>query len=649
MIISKPDDFRLNRINADIVERKDFFESNKIQPAVTSSVVFIAPETVELVDDSSLLTIDSNYYDYLNSNDGMLDRNSNNDIISQYKEGILPGVLVKVPIKTYNELQGDTTISELLPPKVQTGPTITLQPHQYFRKTDVETYIHGGEVLVDDNNTVKIQKGTEFQLNIAIETTDITTLTYEWKDEIDAVIGTGSTYTFNSNIFDSKSKSIYCVVTNKYGSDISDTITVEMIDSTNPFIENNLIKNGFAVEGTNEWESVGANPEEIGSYSTKRYPAYVYHNFRTDTVNGAENVPVNQWYPTPEAFEADNPKFKDKIINKISENRYFRGGLMIPRDDLNNDTSGLYKSSYQDIDVSDIADLIDGKVFGIEKLTTILFGWLGTRADQGDKCSVQYEFFDENDNFVYSLENGTKLGGSYIESAGGSITWVIRNNQTNTESDINSSIIYLGGTFGSSTYTGLLNDNINIFHPLSIKGYKNIVTPGSIVGSLDFNESNPTNTLNTIILGRISELRTIPIGTRKIRVTKSYWHDSLSIIPTDGPNAGQRLPITLWDLLYTNRNPQSYGGGQYTSEAMATGLNLIVYVNDDGIDDIKGIDMLKESGYVEDFTSQADENILSLPSTMFVPSNTPTNESGNNTGHSGGGGGGGGHSIQYTQ
>jgi len=645
-MITIPSNFRLNRIATEVVDRRDFFDSNAIQPAVTSSVVYIAPESIEILDDSSLLTIDANYYDYLNSNDGLLDRNTNNDIISQYKEGGLPGVLVKVPIKTYSDIQGDSSISELLPPKVQTGPTIVLHPHQYFRRVDVDTYVKGGEVLVDDNNTVKILDGTTFQLNIAVETTDINTLVYEWKDEIDATLATGSIYIFDSNLFDSKSKSIYCVVTNKFGSDISDTINIEMIDLTNPFIENNLIKNGFAVEGTNEWESVGENPEEIGSYSTKRFPAYVYHNFRVDNVNGVENTDVNQWYPTPEAFELDNPKFKDKIINKISENRYFRGGLMIPRDDLNNDTSGLYKSSYQDIDVSDIADLIDGKVFGIEKLTTVLFGWLGTRADQGDKCTVQYEFFDDNDNFVFVIDNGVKLGGSYIESAGGTITWVTRNNETNTESNINSSIIYLGGTFGSSTYSGLLNDNINIFHPLNIKGYKNIVNPGSLVGSLDITDTLPGNILHTIILGRISELRTIPVKTRKIRVTKSYWHDSLSII-----ESGQRLPITLWDLLYTNRNPQQYGGGQYTSEAMATGLNLIVYVNDDGIDDINHIDMLKESSDNSIALNIDNENLNTLPSTMITPPLPPpsNNNGGGPMGGPNGGGGGGGHNFIFTQ
>lgn len=620
---------------------------------LTGSVVFIAPGTIHPKDDSSLLTIDENYKEYLTAGDTQLIRNTNNDIISEYKEGELPGVLVTVPIKTYLDGEVDTNIYELLPGKVQTGPKIVLHPHQYYRSTSVKTYVPGNEILVDSTNTVKILKGSKFQLNIGIEVSDLSTLEYEWRDDNDSTLGTGSSYEFDSNIFDSTIKSIYCLVSNKVGSDISDTINIEMIDNTNKYIERNLIKNGYAIEGTNDWESVGDNPEEVGAYSVKRFPAYVYHNFRTDNVNGIENTNVNQWYPTPESFEANNPKFKDKIVNRISENRYFKGGIMEPRDVLNNDTSGLYKTSYQDIDLTEIADLIDGKVYGISKLSTVLFGWIGTRGDQADECSVQFEFFDENGDYLFTFDDeGNKIGGSYIATPSGNITWVTRNGAINELNNIQNTIIYRGGKFGSFDYVGLENDLVNIFHPLSIKAYKELASPGSIVGSLSGGSFDPSNTLHTIILGRQSELRDIPAGTRTIRVTKTYQHISI-LRQVDG----QDIPVTMWDLLYTNRNPTTFGGGQYTSEAMVTGLNMIAYINDEGVDDIKYIDMLKHHGYDLDILMNANvsENIEASNLSLLTPNPTPNpptpnnNNTPNNPPSHGGAHGGSGGTIMHTQ
>jgi hypothetical protein len=47
-----------------------------------------------------------------------------------------------------------------------------------------------------------------------------------------------------------------------------------------------------------------------------------------------------------------------------------------------NNHSGTYKSSFQVIDLSDNADLLEGKVYGIKGFKAIFFGWLGMSIDK---------------------------------------------------------------------------------------------------------------------------------------------------------------------------------------------------------------------------------------------------------------------------
>lgn len=503
------------------------------------------------------------------SNELGVDRNNNNEIV------LVPDDSTKllriVPILTISSESIDTSISELIQSKSNNGPVIVTQPTEYFRNINSEDYEPGQEIFIDYTNTIKVLNGSVIKLIITATSDYPETLKYEWKVGNGQTVSTSSVYIFNSSTF-LKNEIFYCKVSDYSGETISDTINLQVIDtSSDNSLLTNLIKNSSGEEGTNNWINTGDNFNMLGSLSLFRVPQYAYHLSEYGTVNGQPNVAINEWYPRPEIFENDNPTFKGKINNKITFGKYFRGGAMNARDNFNNDISSLRKEMYQDIDVTNISDYIDGKIYGIPGITSVLFGWLGTRADQGDKCSVELEFYDQNSNLI-TVENPV-----IISSGGSIVTNMFRAGQIIQDEPLVSSLLWLGGTFGSYDYVGMYNTFAN--------NYDKTVP-------LEFDSQTDQQrfySYRTVVLGRKSDYFQIPIGTRKIRVYQKYWH-----IPLINPSGSV---ISPWDLVYTGTSPQGSDGIQYVSDALITGINLLAWPKGYPFE-VNNIDVLKESGII---------------------------------------------------
>ena len=178
------------------------------------------------------------------------------------------GIYSTLTIKTYKndiDVPTENVSSEEVTPVI-----ITDQPDIFFKKNTSNTYLPGKEVFIDENNTIQIAKGKRITLEFGYDSVDDpSNITFEWRDSFDRLVSTDPILLIDTSQLDVDSETFNCTVTDSYGSDITNDITINIIDpNNNPIIFNNILKNGSAVNGTNDWETVGDNPEEVGSFLT---------------------------------------------------------------------------------------------------------------------------------------------------------------------------------------------------------------------------------------------------------------------------------------------------------------------------------------------------------------------------------------------
>lgn len=516
------------------------------------------------------------------------------DLVSEYKEesNDFEGVYSVFPIKNY---KNDIDIV-LEGPNVG-PPTITEQPQLFFKKNVTPYYILGNDPLIDENNTMLIYRGRTVNLQFDYNSFDAPErVTFQWFDSFDRLVSTSSIFALNTNNIEGSDDSFYCVVTDTYGSDTTDIISISVVDSTNPYILKNIIKNGSGNDGTAEWETIGEMPEESGKFLKKWMTTsdpftavdggngtYYYHKFTSSIDDSVSNK--NQWYPRPELFDAENG-FAGDVANEI-KNTYLRAGVFVPLNNKKeNDYGGLTKSSTQVIDLTELANEIDGRVYGLKGLRAILFGWMGTRADQADYSTCSYEFLDENDIIIPVL--GTPSISSCTRN-----DRVVNLYPTNPGApSIDSKL--LGGYYDTASkfdYSGIIYDgNASVVYDRYAVDYPD--TDGNIVNG------GPEE--KTCILGRTSDPIIVPVGTRKIRVTKTYTHDG-----------------GLYDL-YWNGSEFVNNGFDYISDCMMVGLNLRLYpilIDDSGKEtdtsfDSNGNSVIKGMDFLETIPGPDEKSLL---------------------------------------
>lgn len=476
------------------------------------------------------------------------------DIISRYNDDTdtFEGDYVIIPVKNYKndiDLPIETVLLEDPSPV-----TITDQPDIFFKRIVDNVTTPGADVFIDESNTIRVVRGALVTLQFGYESGDAeSNITFQWFDSFNRIISTDPILTIDTANVDPQEETYYCTVTDSFGSDTTNEITISILDDSNPYIFKNVLKNGSGNSSTSDWESIGSNPEEVGNFlhtwvvsvdtfgiPTNGAGTYYYHKIDTSW----DNTQVNQWYPRPEIFDSQNG-FGGSIVDEIKEN-YFRAGVFNPIVKLGeNDYSGVNKSSVQVIDLTEIENLIDGKVYGMAGLKAVLFGWVGTRADQADYGDCYFEFLDENDSVMYtdgnktisSLRHWDRIINEYPRES-----WTIP-----VESKI------FSGLYDSASnyqYMGILNDqNVGVLYD---RYHKNIYRAD---GSVD--QIRPI--VKTCIIGRSTDILQIPIGARKIRVTKRYKHEG-----------------GLHDLVWQGDEWQDRGI-DYISDLMFVGLNLRLY------------------------------------------------------------------------
>lgn len=515
--------------------------------------------------------------------------NANNELVSVLdpNTNTYQGVYTAITVKNYeNDIEIEQT--ELGAPEFG-PPTITLQPDEFFRRNSALSYDPGREIFVDQNRTVTVATGSIVPLSINFTSDDSpSNITFQWIDSYDRVVATTQNYTINTNEVNWAEETFYCVITDSYGSETSDEVTITIIDPfDHPIIFNNILKNPYGNEDTAEWQTVGESAEEIGKFLPKFEVSTdpiglggnlgTIHYHKIDFVTGSNvggSTYKNQWYPRPEAIDYYN----GFTITKELEDNYFRAGQFNPVTTGQNDHAGTSKSSFQIVDLTEYEDLLSGKVYGIRGFRAVLFGWLGGRADQGDRCYVEFKFLDENDEEIF-IDNNTYK--NKIESA---TVWdrIINDARTEPDGTTHPTTVYQLGYNDLDfefNYQGIFFDGNDAINLNTVQGVTNIVSQTGIV------EQSFVDALGkTLIVGKMSDMIGLSNRVRKIKVSKYYFHEP-----------------GKYDLVNKSKEFQDIGE-DYTSDAMVAGLNLRLYpilidssgsVMDTGIDYLTGLPAIR--------------------------------------------------------
>lgn len=166
-----------------------------------------------------------------------------------------------------------------------------------------------------------------------------------------------------------------CEIRNDIGSVQSEPISIAVNDplsTFDAFFNKNLVQNPFGMDGDGGWTSIQ------GSVQTKEFVNIDTLGESTDTLLKRPDQRIvgytpNQFYPLPSNIRVLNVKNYDlyKITN--GEAKFFS------RERLKSiyDSGIRTVAVYQDIDLADITDYIQGKVFGIDAIRLFFGAYIG--------------------------------------------------------------------------------------------------------------------------------------------------------------------------------------------------------------------------------------------------------------------------------
>lgn len=273
--------------------------------------------------------------------------------IQLYDEFDNPSQTISVQMKTFSVSDQnrylDTSIYELLDPEVSSSSSSTLtvpEVGNIYLPTNPEINSETGfKIMVDSNFILSVYT------NSTNDISDTNTLWFEngksiFSGSIDPI---ELVYEQAKVEKDLEEKVIECKVENIAGISEAPPMSISVYNPfVSKFFNKNLIKNGDASDGLSKWIVSNGTP--------KTYPGW--DNFNRTGFFNQGMLPELRFYDS---------KFPDQLTM-----RYFMGGEATP--------DNAETTMYQIIDVSEISDLIDKKVSGVEDgVYANLFGLFGKR------------------------------------------------------------------------------------------------------------------------------------------------------------------------------------------------------------------------------------------------------------------------------
>lgn len=294
------------------------------------------------------------------------------------------------------------TVYDLLPVIVNRPPVIkksiadasTPQIKPYTAVEDSSKFMH-----VSSDGVVKVLMNTDFVLSVYAEQPTVlnvengilkmlepsTGLTYIWRRDgvlVDATkddsLQSSITITSQSIAFKSvqpKDAGTYtCEISNDISSVTSEAITIEVLDlDYDSYFYTNIITNPNGLDGTNGWES---NNSDL---TTKTFTKTTTQNLTTPNRVDLFGYNVDCMHPRPYQLDIGVLKNYNPTATFVKSNASY---FTRTRYKFERKGGSFLVKAYQDIDLSDVSDVISGRVYGAEGVRAIFSCYIGNAIPQ---------------------------------------------------------------------------------------------------------------------------------------------------------------------------------------------------------------------------------------------------------------------------
>lgn len=285
---------------------------------------------------------------------------------------LLPVAINKPPIITLS-------ISEASTPKIQQANTADASGKYMYLFPDGSVKVNLGvditlSMQAQQPNVLNVENGIP---KLIPATSD---LTYLWRKD-GLIIASYSSDSLQSRLTVSGSNIIFkniqpehagvytCEVSNDIGTVTSEPITLEVLNlDFDSYFYKNLVRNPYGIEGTDEWNSLSTN---LTTKNISKIPSQEYSRPNRVDLFG---YTVDMMHPRPYQIDTGVIKNLNMTSNLLGTNASY---FTRTRYKLLEDENNYLVRAYQDIDVTDIQDLIKGSIYGVEGVRAFFSCYIG--------------------------------------------------------------------------------------------------------------------------------------------------------------------------------------------------------------------------------------------------------------------------------
>jgi hypothetical protein len=302
------------------------------------------------------------------------------------------GSLRSIVTASINE---NDTVYDLMPVAINQPPIIVRsisEASSPIIQTVTAQQKRGDKLYKAADGTIKVLIGTSFTLSVVAEQPKVYNvengvpviknskeeLTYVWRFYYE-LISSMDLPTLQSNIQVSNQTikinniqpqfagAFYCEVSNDVGTTISEVINIEVLNpDVDSFFYTNLIENGDGSDGTSNWNASGTE------FVVKGFSNLTSTELSTTNRVDLFGYTVDTMHPRPYQLNTDS-------IKGTGYSNFLKGGSYFSRSEYLFEKAGgnFYVKAYQDIDVTDLRDIIQGGVFGLEGVRAVFGCYIG--------------------------------------------------------------------------------------------------------------------------------------------------------------------------------------------------------------------------------------------------------------------------------
>ena len=322
---------------------------------------------------------------------GELIGDSNDDVFATSSADI-------AQLNSLTDFNENETFYDLLPVVVNRPPVISgsifLESDPDIRDIDLSDG-SGEEMYVNRDGVIRVAKNTTITLRFKARQPSIANvengvlqvipndnkIQYIWrKDDIavnsSTIAAVRSVFSVRNNELtieriQPRHSGVYvCDAVNDIGTTSSEAITIEVVDPyEDPLLYRNLVTNPYGKDGVLGWNSNNQN------FTTRQFTNVSSVDLKTPHRVDLFGYNIDMMHPRPYQIDAGSIRGVDLYTDLTTDNGTFFSRTPY-KYELTGDEPG-YVSAYQDIDLTDLSDMIRGGVFGISGLRAVFGCYIG--------------------------------------------------------------------------------------------------------------------------------------------------------------------------------------------------------------------------------------------------------------------------------